>query len=235
VLTDVSALWSVLSVMGPRARELLARSAPTTCRPRALPSRHTKEIDLGHARVRAARMSYVGGPGFELYVPVEMARHVYLALHEAGQTWACATPATTRSTRCASRPGAVPGGRAGPRRDAASRPGWALPWRWTSRQAFIGRDALRAAHGRPLRKKLVSVVLDDPAHYAWGGEALSLDGQAVGELSSAGWGLRAGRCMGLAWLRGDAALQPHAGTAMQLDLWGQAVPVQAWDRWEPRP
>ena len=28
-------------------------------------------------------MSYVGGPGFELYVPIEMARHVYLALHEA--------------------------------------------------------------------------------------------------------------------------------------------------------
>jgi glycine cleavage system aminomethyltransferase T len=29
-------------------------------------------------------MSYVGGPGYELYVPVEMARHIYLALHEAG-------------------------------------------------------------------------------------------------------------------------------------------------------
>ena len=29
-------------------------------------------------------MSYVGGPGWELYVPIEMARHVYLALHEAG-------------------------------------------------------------------------------------------------------------------------------------------------------
>jgi glycine cleavage system aminomethyltransferase T len=42
------------------------------------------EIDLGFARVRAARMSYVGGPGFELYVPVEMARHVYQALQEAG-------------------------------------------------------------------------------------------------------------------------------------------------------
>ena len=30
-------------------------------------------------------MSYVGGPGFELYVPIEMARHVYLALHEASE------------------------------------------------------------------------------------------------------------------------------------------------------
>ena len=44
----------------------------------------TNYVDVGFARVRAARMSYVGGSGFELYVPVEMARHVYLALMGAG-------------------------------------------------------------------------------------------------------------------------------------------------------
>ena len=35
--------------------------------------------------MRAARMSYVGGPGYELYVPVEMARHAYLQLQAAGE------------------------------------------------------------------------------------------------------------------------------------------------------
>ena len=84
VLTDVSAMISVLSVMGPKARELLARVSPDDLSPEGLKFSHTREIDLGHARVRAARMSYVGGPGYELYVPVEMARHVYLALTEAG-------------------------------------------------------------------------------------------------------------------------------------------------------
>ena len=50
-------------------------------------------------------MSYVGGPGYELYVPIEMARHVYLALHTASRGARPApTPATTRSMRCASRP-----------------------------------------------------------------------------------------------------------------------------------
>jgi glycine cleavage system aminomethyltransferase T len=82
VLTDVSALWSVLSVMGPR-RASCWRGQPR--RPVAGRLKFaTPEIDLGLARVRAARMSYVGGPGFELYVPVEMARHVDLALQEAG-------------------------------------------------------------------------------------------------------------------------------------------------------
>ena len=98
---------------------------------------------------------------------------------------------------------------------------------------FIGRDALLAARGRPLRKKLVTVVLDDPQAYAWGGEALTLDGRAVGEISSAGWSPRAGACIGLGYLRGAAAQQPHAGTALAVDLWGQPVAARAWDRWPP--
>ncbi|MEO6017514.1 MAG: FAD-dependent oxidoreductase, partial [Polaromonas sp.] len=84
VLTDISAMYSVLSVMGPKARELMARVSPDDLSPEALKFSWTREIDLGFARVRAARMSYVGGPGFELYVPTEMARHVYLALMDAG-------------------------------------------------------------------------------------------------------------------------------------------------------
>ena len=88
-VTDVSGMTSVLSLMGPNARALLGRvGAPDDlrgARARALRFSATREIDLGFARVRAARMSYVGGPGFELYVPVEMARHVWLALHEASE------------------------------------------------------------------------------------------------------------------------------------------------------
>ncbi len=50
----------------------------------ALPFSHVATIDVGYARVRAARMSYVGGPGYELYVPVEQCATLYDALAEAG-------------------------------------------------------------------------------------------------------------------------------------------------------
>src|SRR5664279_2013618 len=69
-LTDVSAMYSVLSVMGPNARALLGRVSPDDVGPESLRFSHTREIDLGHAGMRAARMSYVGGLGFELYVPI---------------------------------------------------------------------------------------------------------------------------------------------------------------------
>ena len=231
VLTDVSALWSVLSLMGPNARELLSRVSPDDLSPAGLPFSHTKEIDLAHARVRATRMSYVGGPGYELYVPVEMTRHVYLALHEAGAGLglrdagyyaldALRIEAGRRAWGAELGPDETPF-------DAGLLAGVKLD-RPTD---FIGRSALLAAQRQPLKKKLLTIVFDHPTPYAWGGETLSIDGQPVGELSSAGWSPRAGACVGLAYARGDAALKVHTGTPVQVDLWGEAVAATAWDRW----
>ncbi|MEO8835818.1 MAG: FAD-dependent oxidoreductase, partial [Caldimonas sp.] len=71
--TDVTGLTAVLSLMGPNARALLGRvGAPGTFEalgPERIAFATTADIDVGHARVRVARMSYVGGPGYELYVP----------------------------------------------------------------------------------------------------------------------------------------------------------------------
>ena len=77
----------------------------------------------------------------------------------------------------------------------------------------------------------MSFVFDDPADHAWGGEAVAIAGMPVGELSSVGWSDRAGACVGLGYVRGDMALQAHAGTPVSVDLWGRAVGATAWDRW----
>ena len=98
---------------------------------------------------------------------------------------------------------------------------------------FIGREALLRLHDQPLRKKLLSFVLD-PAAYAWGGEAIVIDGQTVGELSSVGWSPKAGSCVGLGYVRGDAAQRVHTGTPVHIDLWGEPVSATAWDLWPPR-
>jgi 4-methylaminobutanoate oxidase (formaldehyde-forming) len=48
-----------------------------------------------------------------------------------------------------------------------------------------------------------------------------------------GWGHAAGRCVGLGYLRGEAALVSHQGTPIELDLFGEPVAARAWDRWNP--
>lgn len=234
-LTDVSALWCVLSVMGPKARELLGRLSPDDLSPAALPWGHSLEIDLGLARVRAARMAYVGGPGYELYVPVEMARHVDIALQDAGADlglrdagyWALDALRIEAGRRAW-------GAELGPD-ETPFEAGLAPFVAFDKGVDFIGRGALLAARGQPLRRKLVTVVLADAQAWVWGGEALTLHGQAVGELSSAGWSPKAGACVALGYLRGAAAQQAHAGTPLMVDLWGRQVLAQAWDQWPPKP
>jgi glycine cleavage system aminomethyltransferase T/glycine/D-amino acid oxidase-like deaminating enzyme len=232
-LTDVSAMYCVLSVMGPNARELLARVSPDDLSPEALKFSWTKEIDLGFARVRAARMSYVGGPGFELYVPVEMTRHVYLALVEAGQDLGLRDAGYYALDALRIEQGRRAWGvELGPD-ESPWEAGLAFSVKLDKDTAFIGCEALRASEGRPLRKKLVTLVLASNA-YAWGGETIVLDGEPAGEISSAGYSPLARACVALGYVRGAGANQAHDGTRARIELWGDKVDVLLYDRW-PKP
>jgi glycine cleavage system aminomethyltransferase T len=101
---------------------------------------------------------------------------------------------------------------------------------------FIGREALVAAQDQPLAKRLLAFVLDRPhaerdtwGTWLWGGEPIAIGGRPVGELSSAGWSFVAGRCVGLGYVRGDAAASVHAGTPVAIEVWGESVAATAWD------
>ena len=233
-LTDVTAMYSVLSLMGPMAPELMARVSPDDVSRQALPLRSTREIDLGHARVRVARMSYVGGLGFELYVPVEMTRHVYQTLHTAGSALglrdagyyaldALRTERARRAWGAELGPGETP---------MEARMLSALPA--DKSPPFKGQQALRDQWGVTLQKKLVRVLATLPDPYLWGGEPLVIDGQTVGEITSVGWGHEAGACVGMAYLRGDWAARDVVRQAASAMLWGEPVPVLLHDLTPPQ-
>jgi glycine cleavage system aminomethyltransferase T len=190
----VSPLWSVLSLMGPRALELMSRVSPDDVSPAGLKFAHTREIDLTHARVRAVRMSYIDGPGYELYVPVEMARHVYLALHEAGKDLGPRDAAYYAIDALRIEAGRRAwGAELGPD-ETPLQAGLMVGVKENKAADFVGRAALRAmlqeasVQAKPLEKKLLTFVFHHPSVYAWGGETVLLNGQAIGELRSAVWG-----------------------------------------------
>ena len=234
ILTDVTGLYSVLSVMGPKARKLMARVSPDDLSPEALKFSWTKEIDVGFARVRAARMSYVGGPGFELYVPVEMARHVYLALFEAGRDLGLRDAGYYALDALRIEQGRRAwGAELGPD-ETPWEAGLSYAVKLDKPSEFIGKGALLKSQGQPLRKKLVTLVLDSADEYAWGGEAIVLNGETEGELSSVGWSPLANACVALGYVRGEGANARHDGTAAHIELWGEAIAVKLYDHWPPR-
>ncbi|MEP7303741.1 MAG: aminomethyltransferase family protein, partial [Caldimonas sp.] len=233
VLTDVGALTAVLSLMGPNARELLCRvGAPDTAAqlaPERLKFSSTTGIDVGFARVRAARMSYVGGPGFELYVPSEMARHVWRALHEASEGLGLADAGYYALDALRIEAGRRAwGAELGPD-ETPFEAGTLFAVKLDKAADFIGRDALLARRSQAPAKRLVSLVLESPHAWAWGGEALTRQGEAIGELTSAGWSPKLGTCVALGYLRGAAAAARHEGTPLEVDLWGERAAASAWD------
>lgn len=231
VLSDVSAQYCVLSVMGPKARELLARVSPDDLSPAALKFSWTAMIDLGFARVRAARMSYVGGPGFELYVPVEMTRHVYQTLRQAGTDLGLRDAGYFALDALRVEQGRRAwGAELGPDENPWEA-GLSYAVKLDKASDFIGRAALLANKDQPLRKKLVTLVFESAGDYAWGGESILLGDQPVGEITSVGWSPLAGSCVALGYLRGDAANRAHAGTVASVSLWGDPVPVRLHERW----
>ncbi|HEY5645110.1 MAG TPA: FAD-dependent oxidoreductase, partial [Pseudomonadales bacterium] len=83
-LTDVTSAFAVLSLQGPRSREILTAATDADLSNDGFPFATSREIDLGYARVIANRLTYVGELGWELHIPTECAAHVFDAIWGAG-------------------------------------------------------------------------------------------------------------------------------------------------------
>lgn len=213
-LTDVTPMYAVLSVMGPRSRELLTRASGGRARldNQAAPFGTSVEIEVGYATVRAARVTYVGELGWELYVPVELAAAAYEALWRASRGDGSSSQEDL---------GLVAGGyfaidslrlekgyRAWgsdltPDRNP-DEAGLGFAVRIDKNAPFIGQEALKqqrvARGGAPPSTRLVAVRFRDPAAYPHGDEPLWRDGHIVGRLTSAVWGHTLERGVGLAYI-----------------------------------
>jgi len=95
---------------------------------------------------------------------------------------------------------------------------------------FIGRDALRAQRDAGVRKRLTLFTFDDPAAFPWGGEPISMDGRAIGELTSTGYNRAQGRAVAMAYARapeGTSNLTDDAilGARYEVDIAGETFQV----------
>jgi dimethylglycine dehydrogenase len=81
---NVTARYGVLTLAGPRSRELLQSITSANVDREAFPFFRCRELEAGMAPVRALRVSFVGELGFELHHPVEYQRHLYETVLEAG-------------------------------------------------------------------------------------------------------------------------------------------------------
>lgn len=223
---DVTSAFAVLGVMGPASRELLSRVTDADLSEETFGFATSREIALGHAVVRATRMTYVGELGWELMVPVELAAGVHDLLHEVGADLGLVDAGyyTIESLRLEK--GYRAFGRELTPDVTPVEAGLVFATALSGEKDFLGRAALAAhrsalAGGGP-RRRVVSFTVDDPDAMLWGGELVLHHGVPVGQVTSAAWGATVGRSVGLAQLRhpGPVTADHLAAGGFQVDVAG---------------
>ena len=209
-LTDVTGAHAVLNIQGPRSREWLSRVSPDDFSNTGFPFGTSREIELGQAIVRASRVTYVGELGWELYIPSEMALHVYDELLAAadGLELRHAGYHALNSLRIEKAYRHM--GHDITNEDTPLEGGLAFAVAWDKRGGFIGRDALLRRREQGLSRRLVVFTLDDPGPLLYHNEPIWRDGQLVGKTSSGWYGHTLGRAVGLGYVDAGA---PGAATS----------------------
>jgi 4-methylaminobutanoate oxidase (formaldehyde-forming) len=228
-LVDVTSAYSVLSVMGPNSAVLLGRLSRDDLTKDGLAFSMTREIDIGHARARAARMSYVGGPGYELVVATDQCATLYEALFTAGGDLGLSDAGyyTIDALRVEAGRRAW-GAELGPD-ETPWEAGLAYAVNLNKTADFIGKAALLRQQAAGVSKRLLMFSLDDPGAYAWGGEPILMHGTSVGEVTSAGYSRKHGRCVAMGYVRTATALADAAllRARYAIDIAGEEFAVQA--------
>jgi 4-methylaminobutanoate oxidase (formaldehyde-forming) len=199
-VVDVSSGTAVLSVMGPRSRELLQGLTDTDMSNAAFPFATSKIIDLGYARVRASRITYVGELGWELYIPTEFAAGVFDLLMQSGQPLGMRLAGYHALNSLRMEKGYRHWGHDISDEDSPLQAGLGFAVALEKPGGFIGRDALLKQKETGLTRKLVQFALRDPSKLLYHNEPIWRDGTIVGRISSGMFGHALGKSLGMGYV-----------------------------------
>jgi heterotetrameric sarcosine oxidase gamma subunit len=201
-LTDATSGYAVLSLQGPRSREILARLTDADLSNDSFPFATSREIDIGYARAIANRLTYIGELGWELHVPTEFAAGVFDTVMAAGTDFGL-RPAGYHALEHLRSERAyreyqfdlTP-------EDTPLEAGLGFTVGFDKPGGFTGREALlRQKEAGPLTKRLVMFKLNDAEPVLFHEELIRRDGEIVGYISSGAYGFTLGRAVGMGYVR----------------------------------
>jgi 4-methylaminobutanoate oxidase (formaldehyde-forming) len=233
IVNDVTSGLACFCLWGPRARDILQPLTKSDLSNEAFRYMTAAEISVGAVPCLAARVTYVGELGWELYCPSEYGQALWDALWEAGREHglrACGYRAIDalrlekgyRAWGTDITPEDTPG-------EAGL--GFAVA---VDKDDFIGRDATLAERerGGPERR-LCCLTLADPLAVCLGSEPVRVGGEVAGRVTSGGYGFAVERSIAYAYL---PAARSEVGSAVQVEVFGEwvAAEVAAEPLWDPR-
>jgi dimethylglycine dehydrogenase len=213
---DITTQWGVYALAGPNARALLNdivkdADPATVLSNKRFPWLSYRDIELGMCPVRAVRVAYTGELGWELHYPIEFGRYLWDLIWSVGE-------------------------KHGLKGVGARAQNWLRQEK--SYRAFgneLGRDATPLEADLPrfvdlskdfngkakmvetgVRSKCCTLLIDGPSDAdPWGKEALLLNGEKVGRLTSGGYSVAFGKQIGMGYVRPELAVP---GTKLKVKM-----------------
>lgn len=204
-LTDVTDDYSVISVFGPRSRDLLSSITSDDLDNDAFPFASVRGIRIAGALVRALRITYVGELGWELHTPAASALDVYRAVLAAGAAHGVA-PCGYRaieSLRLEKGYRAWSSDLTPVHTPLQAGLGFAV--KLDSNTPFLGREALIEQRQSGLTRRLACFT-SDAGVVLLGRETIYRNGERVGWLTSGGYGYTIDRSIGYGYVRNQAGV-----------------------------
>lgn len=200
-LIDVTSAYGTLSLMGPKAREVLQAVTQNDLSHEAFPFATCQPISIGGAMVKALRVTYVGELGWELHIPSECLSKVYQLLMKAGQDYGIRNAGyrAIESLRLEKGYRAWSSDITPDHTPFEAGMGWAVKLK--TDVPFIGREALEYQQRMGVSKKLACFTVDDPNVILLGRESIYRNDQLVGWLTSGGYGYTVEKNIGYGYVR----------------------------------
>ena len=229
VVIDVTASESVLCLMGPNARNVLAQCSPNDFSNAAHPFGTMREIEIGMGIARAHRVTYVGELGWEIYASADQTAHIFEAIESAGASHGLRLAGLHVLDSCRIEKAFRHFGHDITDEDHVLEAGLGFAVKVDKGSDFIGREAVIAKQETGLNNRMVQFKAEDPSVMLYHNEPIIRDGQVVSFLTSGNYGHYLGGSIGMGYVptpdreKADELL----ASRFEVDVAGTRIPVVA--------
>lgn len=203
VLTNVTSAMGVISIMGPRSRDLLQALTRDDLSHGGFPFATSREVEMGYGYVRASRITFVGELGWELYIPTEFMQDIYDRIVTAGADLGLVHAGYHALNSLRMEKAYRHWSHDITDEDSPLEAGLEFVIKFDKAGGFIGREALLAQRERGLSRRLLQLRLTNPAPLMYHNEPIWRDGELVGHITSGAYGHFLGGAVGLGYVSSE--------------------------------
>ena len=214
-IKDVTVSLTCFGIWGPVARDMLSTLTNADLFTKSFPFLTMRETRIGNIPVELVRVTFVGELGYEIYAPVEKGTELWEMLWEAGQPFGIVACGYKAIDSLRTEKGYLYWGLDVSPDETPYEAG--LGFAVSKDKEFRGSKVLLQ---HSIKKKLVTIVLDNPRAVVLGNEPVRVNGKIAGRVTSGAYGATIGSSIAFAYLPVDLAI---VGTVTEILVFGNWI------------